>query len=920
MDSREDLSRILKDGTKEEIGKAIISLSRLKDPASIKALKEVMNSDDPYISVMAAYALGEAGDMKGFEFFEKYFQNISDIPSPFKETVDINTLEEVLKLPGEINNTLDLYNSSYFVEAKEKLLKVLNLYSSSLPEMNVPHFDELVAYSVRKTKGLLLNALSICELHLGNMEQALQYSLEAMTIAEEVGDPQLLKIAHADLGHIHMYLGNYYQALELIHKSLEIDEQSHDPWRKKNRTLSVLSQLYYCVGHYEKALEYVQEAIDLSDKENDIYGKARCLNTKGVILCYLNEFKEAEGFLFEAFRLARDELKDKTLQGLILTNLSDVYGSLSETGKAKEYLEKALVLAEQMSDKSLEGNILANMAVFEVEDGSIEKAKACAVKALDIGNQTYDRSGQADAEYILGSIEDYYLDNPDTAYKHYKESISIYETLRKNLVIDEFKLSFAEKCMNAYQQMVSLCVHMGKKEDAFIYAEKAKSRALVDMLSHAVNDISSQKVSNDILDEIGILQGELDFLRKKLNSAYMGLPDETANNSRQPEVESVLLDEITTLELKYIETLDELKMKDPERASLISADVIDLKTVQNMLDEKTLILEFYQTNNELIFLLIGRYESPSIYRINIDVEKDSEKLYSLLFALSEGRGIDTRSHEYIKNIKQPLAYFYQLLIAPIVEELCNINNLIIIPHYFWHYLPFHALYDKLANEFLIDKFSISYAPSASALYYCINKDSKQYKSAVIFANPSNDLPFAEEEAEKVRARFSNNVHLFKGENASINKLYEHSHSDIIHLACHGYYRGDEPLFSYLVLAGENPEESSYYLPDLFNLKLQTSLVTLSACETGLSEFTIGDELIGISRAFFYAGTPSLLASHWTINDKSTSLFMDKFYEGLIDKGKTKAMALKYAVQELKALPEYGHPYFWAPFFLSGDWR
>ncbi len=305
MDREGDLSRILKDGTKEEIGKAILSLARLKDPSSAQQLTKLTKSDDPYISVMAAYALGESGDIKGFEFFEKYFQNISDIPLPFKESVDINTLEEVLKLPGEINSTLDLYNSSYFVEAKEKLLKVLNLYSSAPPEMNVPHFDELVAYSFRKTKGLFLNALSICEMHLGNLEQALKYSLEAMTIAQEVDDPQLLKIAHADLGHIHMYLGNYYQALELIHKSLEIDEQSHDPWRKKNRTLSVLSQLYYCVGQYEKALEYIQEAIDLSDKENDIYGKARCLNAKGVILCYLNEFKEAEGFLFEALRLAR---------------------------------------------------------------------------------------------------------------------------------------------------------------------------------------------------------------------------------------------------------------------------------------------------------------------------------------------------------------------------------------------------------------------------------------------------------------------------------------------------------------------------------------------------------------------------------------------------------------------------------------
>ena len=380
------------------------------------------------------------------------------------------------------------------------------------------------------------------------------------------------------------------------------------------------------------------------------------------------------------------------------------------------------------------------------------------------------------------------------------------------------------------------------------------------------------------------------------------------------------MEEITELERIYKKTYEELKMKDPQWASLSSVDVTELNTVQNILDKDTLFLEFYQTYNEVIALSIRKDKPPTVFRLPVDIEKESERLYGLFSAMSEGVGIDTRSHDFIKYIKQPLSHFYNLLISPLITELNGINHVIISPHFFWHYLPFHALYDNEAKQYLIDKFSISYAPSASVLNFCMKKHPNLYNNALILANPTKDLPFAEEEAEKVKTKFDNNSNLFKGLDASLDKLSTHNQSDIIHLACHGYFRGDDPLFSHVILSDAEGNGTPCFLPDIFNLKLKTALVTLSACETGLSQFTTGDELIGMSRAFFYAGTSSLLSSLWTVNDKSTSLLMDRFYNSLVNEGNSKVMALKSAMQELKAMPEYSHPYFWAPFFLSGDWR
>lgn len=875
-----------------------------------------MNSDDHLMSAMAAYALGEAGEQTGFKFVEQILIKGQSNLSSFCNGAVGQTplLQEVFKLPDLLGSAFALYDSSHYAEAKKKFLVALQIYSSEIPKLNVGYFDELVQHGVNKTRGLLYDGLAVCEFNLGNIEEALKHSLEAVTIAEEVGDSQLLKIAYADLGHFHMSLGNYYSALELLHKSLEIDDASHDPWRKKNRTLSNLAHLYYQLCNYDKALEFGQAALELSEKENDHNGRARCLNGLGVLSFTINEFQNAEEYLQEAQRLAVEELKNKALQGLILNNLAYLYFTTSGTIKTRECLSDALALAIQMSDKSAEGTVRSSLAMLDLEEGNIDNARHQAEAALEIHKKICSPAGQADAQYLLGSIEDLYSDNPIDAYEHYKESIRLTETLRENLMLDDFKITFAENQVALYQQMVSLCIRMDNTEDAFEYIERSKSRAFVDMLASISNTVDARELSSEQLEEIAALKGRIGLIRKQISESYTG-HDKNASDIRHESIEA----EMNNLERLYVSTFDELKMKDPEWASLVSVNVADIESVQSTMDKKTVLLELYQTSDELLVIAIEKNKPPSSVRIPIDIEAESEGLFNLFTALSSGSCVDARSHEFIRDVKKPLSHYHDLLISPIRELITDAKHLVIIPHNFWHYLPFHALYDRETEAYLIDKVSISYAPSATALNLC-SRGKIQYKTALILANPSNDLPYADEEGERIRSRFAENGHFFKKGLASIDRLSEYANADVIHLACHGFFRGDEPLFSHLVLKDAEGETSPIFLPDIFNLRLSASLVTLSACETGLSQFTAGDELIGISRAFFYAGTPSLLTSLWTVNDKSTALLMERFYDGLIDRGESKAEALRTSILELKAMPEHAHPYFWAPFFLSGEWR
>jgi CHAT domain-containing protein len=137
----------------------------------------------------------------------------------------------------------------------------------------------------------------------------------------------------------------------------------------------------------------------------------------------------------------------------------------------------------------------------------------------------------------------------------------------------------------------------------------------------------------------------------------------------------------------------------------------------------------------------------------------------------------------------------------------------------------------------------------------------------------------------------------------------------LHLATHGEFRADNPLFSGLALAG-----GWLTTLDIFNLHLNADLVTLSACQTGRSLVGGGDELFGLMRAFLAAGAASLVATFWTVEDRATARLMAHFYERL-SSGESKGAALRHA--QLQFLAEgadevYRHPYFWAPFFLSGD--
>jgi CHAT domain-containing protein len=273
--------------------------------------------------------------------------------------------------------------------------------------------------------------------------------------------------------------------------------------------------------------------------------------------------------------------------------------------------------------------------------------------------------------------------------------------------------------------------------------------------------------------------------------------------------------------------------------------------------------------------------------------------------------------EYILKFRQQLLeatnahlqQFYRQLIAPIERELDAAGHLIIAPTDFLHALPFHALLD--GEQHLDSRFSVSYTPSASVYYLCSTKKLKGAEGALILGVPDASAPYVADEVRAVSSVFPN-AEVYVGPDATHEVLRERgSRSRFIHIATHGSFRQDNPMFSSISLG-----DLQLSLFDLYQLNLPAELVALSGCGTGLNVVVGGDELVGLSRGLLYAGAQGVLLTLWDVNDQSTAEFMKLFYARL----KTdphKARAMGYAMAEIrKAFP---HPFYWAPFVLVGKY-
>ncbi|ACK72507.1 Tetratricopeptide domain protein [Gloeothece citriformis PCC 7424] len=494
----------------------------------------------------------------------------------------------------------------------------------------------------------------------------------------------------------------------------------------------------------------------------------------------------------------------------------------------------------------------------------------------------------------------------ETARIGYSRAIAAVEQSRQWAKTHHSKGEIQADAIDVYHKMIEVCLKDNLLDLAFTTVESNKSRYLVELL-----DFINVTIPENITDDQRQLYDDYIGLRRQLDISGLEFR-ETKEGKEQLSRDHLRLDEL----LNNIQTFD------PDFTLTQRVEPITLKTIQSILDENTVIWEWYISSD--------RFYTFIITHNSIDVVVSNSDELETLIDWAKDYLTDYRQKGWENNLPEKLAKLGDTLLLPqvLAKTPHECKHLILIPHQYLHLFPIHAI-STLQQRFTD---GIQYIPSCQLLHRLHQKSfNREYPSHLRYffglQNPTEDLAYSDVEVETIQQKFNPNIFILKGKEATKNKFIHPDtinrlkESSFVHFACHGGYNFKSPLESALLLAGSieteqtaiNREEETstitlrdgsrgntkegLTLRDIFekiNLS-QCYLVALSACETGITGFSKEiDEYIGLGSGFLYAGSLHVINSLWSVGDFPTALLMIRFYQLLLDE--TNSLTVCQALQ------------------------
>lgn len=695
----------------------------------------------------------------------------------------------------------------------------------------------------------------------------------------------------------------YHRAWDKAERIFSRLLEKNPPDDLKGKTHNALAMSYDYQAHWDLALEHLQQALVVSQDLEDRLFAGRILTNMGIVHTrgFMFSFEgfthkhllQAETCHQQAIQIAQD-LEDHALESWAWNNLGATYKELHRWEEALGCYQRDRVICEELNDRYGVGLSANNLGEIYQRLGQPAKAEAAYQQALEIMQECNDQYEKADVLANLASL--YHQQAKLTAAsKVYDRSIQAIESIRLNISSQVARMGFFDTEAHIYGGKVLLSLELGKVREAFDNVERAKSRSFIELLANR-SIRATRRVPADLVTEEQDLRTQL----AKLYRASTASPDK-----------------IAALEKQLAQVRRRIQLADAEYASFNIVAPLTYQTVQKRLPPDAVLLEYYTTDDRAVAFIItqDRVDAKLLDISPADLQQKAFDNARQLKRLSPGP--HGRLHD-----PWILGRLYDFLIAPLRDVLQDKRILYLVPHGVLHYIPFHALYYEPdgARRYLVQDYEqIIYAPSATVLLeHCRSKARSEQESCLVLGY-GRDLQYAENEARRVAGISKGRLYL--GEQAKREVVYnEGGQYRFLHFSCHGFFNPRLPLASGLSLADGFLDATDI----LQHVELNADLVTLSACETGLSKITKGDELIGLARAFIYAGTPSVLVSLWKVDELSTQILMERFYSELltgVENNISAAEALRraqlYLINLSTAERLFSHPYFWASFFLMG---
>ena len=749
-------------------------------------------------------------------------------------------------------------------------------------------------------------------LNRGEGPRALAYYERAAKDLEQRGDylraaraGHAASVAAVRLGRYQKAIQSAGHALELFQRATGLTQSDQVSWAS---TYTQLGWAYRAVGDLPKARQTLEEGL--------AYARANISGRPG---------GQAEGFLLNGLAgismaqhdyqtaLARSTQAAQFFEGAesrlnpnapeqVRTNFrrwtADSYLAMGQAqlalgspDKADAAFARGLTYARLSGLREIEIVLLAGQGNLALSRQDWSKALGIYQQGIALANQI-KRAGslpylyQSQARALAG------VGRTDDALASSREAVRYVEELRADLGDSGLRSGFFEDKQAIYQLAVQLALQAQHPEEAFSLAERSRSRTFLDLLGSQTT--LSKGRTRALVDEEVRLRARLAEARAEAQEGG-GAPESDRARAR-----------IAALDQDYRAFLERVRKESLEQASLMAVEPVTLAEIQGLLPEGTTLLEYEVLNGGLVIWIVDR-QRFKVVRVPGDRQ-------SLVAQVRQFRTAITNVAA-LADVQMQAEALYRRLLAPARSEIRG-DRVVIVPHSVLHYLPFPALRSP-DGHWVVEDFAVSTLPSASVLRYLTDKGAGASTRALVVGNPDLGaelaLPWAEREARMVGQREREATVLVRADATEMQAKKLLESAGLIHLATHGALSESDPLSSAVLLVPGGGEDGRLEVREVFGLDLHARLVVLSACETGLGKLSSGDELVGLQRAFLYAGTPAVVTTLWKVDDRATYELVRAFYQRLDSAGPVEA--LRQA--QLETQRTFPHPFSWAAFGLTG---
>ena len=724
---------------------------------------------------------------------------------------------------------------------------------------------------------------------------------EAAQLAERAGVPVTQAEIEGNIGNFALLRGRYDQALDYLERSRRRYEFLGMPHQ------SALAEREIADAYLE--LNLVPEAVAIYSRVTNTFAtlglradEARALASRGRAELLLGRDDEALSSLKKARELYQAE-GNKVGEALVLlaqAQLHHAHGNDETAYRLAVQAEADLSASGGWHQKLLARWLRGDIARTMQHTDEARRLFSSAVQdsLLKGQPQIAERSHTGLGLVALAKGE------TAVAEQHFRNAIAVTEELRAPLPGEEFKTAFFANKLAPYNELVRICLDAGEPRfvEALTLVESARSRTLADSVGGDQENLIEPRddFEANLVAQVGELREELNYLSKKINQPVNGDGRERTRELQQ---------ELRERENKVLEITRQLHHRRESAASPLRS--FDVPQLQQQLTDNDALIEYTVLGDELLAFVVTR-DRIDVTRHVASVAAVNERLKALRFQIETlrfgARSIRRHLPSLTEKINVHLRQLYDQLLRPLERQLDG-RKLIVVPHGSLHYLPFHALHD--GERYLIERCEVSYAPSAAIFQQCLERAANTLNRALLVGVSDEQAPRISDEISTLKKIFPSAITLVDEAATAAALRSNASGVDVLHLACHGQFRSDNPLFSALRLA-----DGWFTVRDAYGLKLDRALVTLSACETGANVVAPGDELIGLARGFFSAGARAVLLSLWMVDDETTDQMMVDFYQ---ETRSGSSLAASLRVAQLKMLRERPHPFFWSPFVLVGHW-